>query len=150
MKWAVIVFATLLWASEAMDNYPVHETRSSRRLASGNLVRSKLVMQESGTALKLRGGIGEAMDGDARPSRAISDALETFESFGQGPTSLDQSSSRFEAKPDYFNQSENRMDGKMCIFFVTTCISRMILLGSHNPDAYGSNAGETAYEKLRP
>jgi hypothetical protein len=123
LKKAALVLGALLCVSDALHKYPeIYEMRSSQKIVSSDSIRLKLIMQASTngrqtqryTTLKLRGGIGEAMDGDARPSRAISDALETFESFGQGPISLDQSSSRFEAKPDYFNQSENRMDGKLC------------------------------------
>jgi hypothetical protein len=122
LKKAVFVLGTLLWVSDALHKHSeFHEMGSSRNSIAAHSIRLKFMKQaiNDGTrtqrfTLKLRGGIGEAMDGDARPSRAISDALETFESFGQGPTSLDQSGSRFEAKPDFFNQSENRMDGKLC------------------------------------
>jgi hypothetical protein len=120
-KNVAFVLGALLWATDALHTHSnVYETgssRNARKTASRDLSRLKLFMKaiepaQIPTMLKLRGGIGEAMDGDTRPSRGISDGLETFESFGQGPTSLDQSSSRFEAKPDHFNQSENRMDGK--------------------------------------
>ena len=62
--------------------------------------------------LSLRGGIGEAMDGESISARGLSDVLETFEAFGDGPRTVDQSGSTFEAKPDHFNQPDNRMDGK--------------------------------------
>jgi hypothetical protein len=61
--------------------------------------------------LVLRGGIGEAMDGEAAVNRGISDGLESFDGFGEGPMSLDYSSSHYEPKPSHFNQSDNQMDG---------------------------------------
>ena len=90
-----------------------HNFQSTHLQAESNARILRISMQDSATwpQLHLRGGIGEALDGETNYARGISNALETFESFGDGPKTLDASSSRLEAMPDYFNQSENRMDG---------------------------------------
>jgi hypothetical protein len=74
--------------------------------------RISIISKRLSNTLKLRGGIGEAIDIESISARGLSDILETYEKFGEGPSNVDQSGTTFEAKPDFFNQSENRMDGE--------------------------------------
>jgi len=61
--------------------------------------------------LRLRGGYGAGPGAFSDESRGVVEEDEFFRKFGSGPGGMDLSGSRFEVRPDSFNDTESLMDG---------------------------------------
>ena len=83
------------------------------------------------SALRLRGGatVGRGTGAFSDASRGVADEDEFFHKFGSGPGHLDMSSSKFEVRPDSFNDTDSLMDGMGMWDYPT----EYRLLGEHFP-----------------
>jgi len=61
--------------------------------------------------IRLRGGYGAGPGAFSDESRGVVEEDEFFRKFGSGPGGMDLSGSRFEVRPDSFNDTESLMDG---------------------------------------
>ena len=96
--------------------------------------------------LRLRGGssMGRGAGSFADASRGVADEDEFFRKFGSGPGSMDLSSSRFEIRPDSFNDTDSLMDGAGLWDYP----EEYRLLGEHIPPRVGHRVRTSPYLRV--
>ena len=77
-------------------------------------------------------------------SRGVADEDEFFRKFGSGPGSMDLSSSRFEIRPDSFNDTDSLMDGAGLWDYP----EEYRLLGEHIPPRVGHRVRTSPYLRV--
>ena len=105
---ALVVVAAGVLAAQARP--------ASTSLALGQAFPASWLLAQtrgSSLALRLRGGSlgGGGVGAFSDANRGVADEDEFFRKFGSGPKHMDMSSSKFEVKPDSFNDTESLMDG---------------------------------------
>lgn len=97
-------------------------------------------------ALQLRGGscVGAGAGAFSDASRGVADEDEFFRKFGSGPGSMDLSSSRFEVRPDSFNDTDSLMDGAGLWDYP----EEYRLLGEHIPPRVGHRVRTSPYLRV--
>jgi hypothetical protein len=97
-------------------------------------------------ALQLRGGscVGGGAGAFSDASRGVADEDEFFRKFGSGPGSMDLSSSRFEVRPDSFNDTDSLMDGAGLWDYP----EEYRLLGEHIPPRVGHRVRTSPYLRV--
>ena len=96
--------------------------------------------------LRLRGGssMGGGAGAFSDASRGVADEDEFFRKFGSGPGSMDLSSSRFEIRPDSFNDTDSLMDGAGLWDYP----EEYRLLGEHIPPRVGHRVRTSPYLRV--
>ena len=103
-------------------------------------------LEFAGGGLRLRGGynVGAGAGAFSDASRGIADEDEFFRKFGSGPGHMDLSSSKFEVKPDSFNDPESLMDG----MGMWDHPEEYRLLGEHIPPRVGHRVRTSPYLRV--
>ncbi len=96
--------------------------------------------------LRLRGGqlAGGGVGAISDANKGVVDEDEFFRKFGSGPNHMDLSSSRFEVKPDSFNDTDSLMDGMGLWDYP----EEYRLLGEHMPARVGHRVVTSPYLRV--
>ena len=91
------------------------------------------------------GGLGRGPGAFYEDSRGVANEDEFFRKFGSGPGNMDLSSSKFEIRPDSFNDTDSLMDGMGLWDYP----EEYRLLGEHIPPRVGHRVRTSPFLRVR-